>query len=197
MMKRGLKTLLAAVLILCCLGTAALASSMESSTLLNNINAELLVKTETGYRSMEGAGGAQAFTGDVYWEPGRTQIAYLKIMNNENASIYAEVVLDVAENDFGTTLEYAVINEELLQANHHPADWAEFAAQAKVMGATGTIQLGENILFSKRELGANAAQYLAVAIHMREDARREDVSFDENGSAVLDMQFKLRSNKFN
>ena len=194
MMKRGLKILLVAVLILCCMGSVALASSTGGSTLTNDINADLLVRAENGvYQSMTGTNGVQAFTGSVYWEPGRTQIAYLKIVNSESASIYAEVVLDVSENDFGTTLEYAVINQELLQANH-PANWAEFKANAD---ATGTIRFGETSLFSRSKLDANKSQYLAVAIHMREDAKREEVSFDANGSAVLNMQFKLRSERYN
>jgi len=111
-----------------------------------------------------------------FWCPGRTEIFYLRIKNNEKFPVECTVKLNVLNTEFGDTLTYSAIIADLLGNNkkNHPSDWAEFKAKAdgeKELEVGSHKLLNEYLLVpaAYTESGVNET-YVAVAIHMDEKA---------------------------
>lgn len=123
-----------------------------------------------GYKDIFSAGN---FTGASKWCPGRTEIIYLKLQNNEAFPVNCTVSLNVQETAFDDTLRYAVLSRDLLtdRQNQHPANWAEYVQQAD---PAAVLTEGAHILWEKQPLPIDGTeQYLALAIHMDENATNE------------------------
>jgi len=149
----------------------------------------------SGYVSMLEPESAAVFSDSTYWCPGRTEIAYLKLKNNEEFTVNCTLTLEVENSTFGDTLSYAVIKDDLsAKGENHPANWKQFKEKADVSGvlssnANGTVS---HKLLEKQELSFKNANdgedeyVLAVAIHMDEKATSQ---YEE---AEMKLYFKLQ-----
>lgn len=133
-------------------------------------------------------GDTDPFSDASKWCPGRSEIVYLKLSNNEAFPINYTLTLDVTDTQFDDQFQYAVLPKNLFADNtQHPGSWAEFVqatnAQAK------TLSMGKHELMpEKTQLldGDSGAQYIALCIHMNEDT---DSSYQNK---QLAMHFTLR-----
>lgn len=131
---------------------------------------------------------AQPFSDSSKWCPGRSEIVYLKLSNNELFPINCTLALNVNETEFDDQLQYAILPVNLFADDaQHPASWREFvqAAEnnAKVLGQGTHHLINEKTMLYPDE---NNAQYIALCIHMNEDA---DSSYQNK---KLSMNFSLR-----
>lgn len=149
----------------------------------------------------------------INWCPGRTQIVYLKIENNEAFSVGVSIDMIVDENTFDGDMEYAVLYGQDLKAvgAEHPSSWENFAAKVaaqnveldSTVAKSGVMKKNESYrLLYRQQLSQNLGQatesgtigdetipagsdtyYLALAIHM-------DESTTVQGSA--DVRFNIQ-----
>lgn len=144
-----------------------------------------------------------AFDNSTLWCPGRTEIVYLEVVNQEEFPVDFTLSLKKAdiegERSFGSTLSYAAIDDDLKNKNmnQHPTSWLTYKSTAENLvkaedekdkentERVGTLT-GEHCLLYREPLNSpGAAHYLALAIHMDEKA-------DSNYmNAVMDLQFVL------
>ena len=115
---------------------------------------------------------------DTLWEPGKTQIAYLKLVNNGNLWLKYSVAIDVKNNvkDLYKVLKYAIIPD----AKYGEVDKAAFDAVAAQMAA---VTLGAQPTAADVEMAPGAEHYFALCVHMDEDAGNEY----QEGSVDFDM----------
>lgn len=133
---------------------------------------------------------ADVFTGNnVYWCPGKTEIVYLRITNNEKFPIDCSLDMNVEESGFDNVLSYAVIPEDLKTGTvTHPANWREFMGAATVNGTLTVGSEDKNLLFENAPIEAGGVRYYAVAMHMDEKAT------SEYQGKTLEMTFDFRVN---
>lgn len=130
--------------------------------------------------------GSQAFPDSSFWCPGRSEILYLKVVNNEAFPVDCTLTLDVNNSGFDDVLRYAVINDQLIPGDHsHPTSWTEFVSRTD-----GAKVLKEAVheIMPQTLLAPNSEVYLALCIHMDENA-----SSDYQNKTLL-MNFALRTN---
>lgn len=131
---------------------------------------------------------AQPFSDSSKWCPGRSEIVYLKLSNNELFPINCTLALNVNETEFDDQLQYAILPVNLFADDaHHPASWSEFVQVTEKSAAV--LAHGEHLLIEEKTLlnpGENNAQYIALCIHMNEEA---DSSYQNK---KLSMNFSLR-----
>jgi len=124
------------------------------------------------------------FAKDMFFCPGRTEIVYLKVTNNEEFPVKCHVSLNVANTGFDSTLSFAAVNANAdLVTGPMPASWDAFVKQA---GSQKVLSKGAHALVSDRVLGPRESCYVAVAIHMEEHASNDYMN------KSLDMSFSLR-----
>lgn len=165
----------------------------QQTVTYQDVKFDLKIRKNGNYVSMLGENGAKAFTSDILWEPGKTEIVYLRVENNENdKKINCRVALEVPESTFGDALQYAVIKADTIPAGID--NWNEFNSAADKKGTlqkTGSTNAWyefwnrtsvENVLLDSTEIVAEGWQDFILAIHMREDAGN-DV---KNASMSLD-----------
>ena len=122
---------------------------------------------DSEYASLIGTNAA-AFTSDMLWCPGKTEIVYLKLKNEEAFPVDCTLSLYVTNTGFDNTLTYAVIEELTPSSEDHPKNWSEFKDMAN--GDT-VLSQGNHTLFTRQPLAPSSGEYdLALAIHMAEDA---------------------------
>ncbi len=128
-----------------------------------------------------------AFSDSSKWCPGRTEIIYLKLTNNEAFPINCTVDLNVTESAFDNVLSYSVLKDDLLSNNkaNHPASWADYVEKANQQPKV--LSKGKHTLLEKETLPVgNPPCYLALAIHMDENAT------NDYENKVMKMNFSLR-----
>ena len=128
-------------------------------------------------------------TKGMFWCPGRTEIIYLQVQNKEAFPVRATVSVNVTGSGFGNTLTYAVIAGDERKA--HPTTWQSYLAQAQASGKTGILEAGsdqgkEYILLQKDIGIGEEPDYIALAIHMAEDASN---MYQNN---TMNLEFALR-----
>ena len=126
------------------------------------------------------------FTKDMFWCPGRTEIIYLKLENNEAFPVNCTLKLSVSESGFGNTLSYAVM-PGLKAGDALPANWDAFVNNAgDVTGVLkntkssdqayalhkGYIELSPAVADGEENVHNDEA-YLALAIHMDHNASND------------------------
>jgi hypothetical protein len=131
-------------------------------------------------------GDAQPFSASTKWCPGRSEIVYLKMCNNEQFPVNCTLALNVAENGFDEQLQYAILPADLSSGEvQHPASWSEFV-QATQKNATVLAQGAHLLMDEKTPLNPGETKCLALCIHMNEGA---DSSYQNK---KLSMDFSLR-----
>ena len=108
---------------------------------------------------------------DLLWEPGKTQIVYLGVKNAGSLDLKYNVVIDVVDQGLVGALEYAIIDGAeagALTLN----DWDDVKAACN--GQTADIAPKRTIAATNGAIAEkDAADYFALAIHMKEEAGNE------------------------
>ena len=131
---------------------------------------------------------ASVFSGDILWEPGQTQLAYLAVSNEGNLAFKYNLVLDIIdkqEHDTETepaiakAFSYAIVDSGKNVTNSIDS-WDDAKAKATTTGnllAAIRSQEGQESAISGRitaapngKLLAGEKDYFAVVIHMDEEA---------------------------
>lgn len=139
----------------------------------------------SGYVSLLGDNAQQPFTDGSAMCPGRSEIAYLQVTNNEKFPIDTILSLDVTSSGFDNTISYAVLEGDWVDKPDHPASWSEFAAKAN---GSKVLSVAKHELQKLEPLAAGETRWLAVCIHMDESA----TSAYQNKR--MEMKFDLRMN---
>ena len=114
------------------------------------------------------------------WEPNKTQFAFLGVKNNGNLYASYRIIIDVTDNGLADALEFAYID------GAKAADVANYTNWAAVQGAAGQnvgqLAAGRITAATQGSLAPDAADYFALAIHMKDDAgntyQEKDVYID-------------------
>ena len=119
-------------------------------------------------------GLAQNVNDDTLWEPGKTQVAYFKIVNAGSLDFKYQVALTVSDPDGAKmyeVMQYAIVPDATVSVD----EWEKIADKQ-------IPQLGVEIVTTDVPLEADAEHYFALVIHMNEDAGNEyqdkDIVFD-------------------
>ena len=129
--------------------------------------------------------GLNAFPEDAFWCPGRTEIAYLRLVNNEEFVVRCTVDLDVLASTLGKELDYAVLNgNHTIGLPTNVTNWQSFLTAAEDNGKSGDLTQGKKNLLAAVEIPAkdtdndltNDKNFVdfALAIHMDEQAGNEN-----------------------
>jgi len=128
-------------------------------------------------------------TKGMFWCPGRTEIIYLQVQNNEAFPVRATVSVNVTGSGFGKTLTYAVIEGE--KHKDHPTTWESYLEEARASGKTGILEAGsgQGKAYTLLQKGMGIGEkptIIALAIHMAEDASN---MYQNN---TMNLEFSLR-----
>lgn len=137
------------------------------------------------YVSLLGDNAQQPFTDGSAMCPGRSEIAYLRLTNNEEFPIDTTLSLDVTASGFDNTISYAVLEGDWVNNQERPASWSDFAARAN---GSKVLSVDKHELQKLEPLPARETRWLAVCIHMDESA----TSAYQNQR--MEMKFDLRMN---
>lgn len=197
MTKKSKKLFLLIALVVLAVGVTALSGTFatgvnynESETKLEgetNFNVDVqYVHSNSGSTEYADLLTATAFSDSSKWCPGRTEIIYLKLTNMEAFPINCTVDLNVTESEFDSVLSYSVMEGDLLADNKksHPVNWADYVSKAGNLSTV--LSEGKHTLLDKKTLIGNAPCYLALAIHMDENAT------NDYENKVMKMNFSLR-----
>jgi len=131
-------------------------------------------KTAGDYRSL--LEPEASFTQGMFWCPGRTEIAYLKVSNGEEFPVKVTLTMDAERvkdaqgkdvQDFGSTLSYAVLDQQEHDQPLAFASWDDLKASAKPL----TIGKGHSVItIDPLGYATGSKHYVAIAIHMDENA---------------------------
>ena len=198
MTKKSKKLFLLIALIVLAVGVTALSGTFAtdvsytgSGTTLEgetNFNVDVqYVHSNSGSTEYADLLTTTAFSDSSKWCPGRTEIIYLKLTNKEAFPINCTVDLNVTKSEFDSVLSYSVLKGDLLYNNkeNHPTSWADYVEKANQQ--LNELSEGKHTLLEKETLPVgNAPCYLALAIHMDENAT------SEYENKTLEMNFILR-----
>lgn len=199
MTKKSKKLFLLIALIVLAVGVTALSGTFatgvnynESETKLEgetNFNVDVqYVHSNSGSTEYADLLTTTAFSDSSKWCPGRTEIIYLKLTNKEAFPINCTVDLNVTESEFDNVLSYSVLKGDLLYNNkeNHPTSWADYVEKAAPQKPK-VLSVDKHTLLEKETLPVgNAPCYLALAIHMDENAT------NDYENKVMKMNFSLR-----
>ena len=133
--------------------------------------------SESGAPIFQSANLAQNSTATL-WEPGKTQVAYLKIKNNGDLALKYSVAIDVRNiaKDLYKVMKYAIVPDATQAVGVSP--WAGIPDTSVKSVVPGTNPTG----FSDITMPKNAVHNFALVIHMDEEAGNEymagEVDFD-------------------
>lgn len=195
---------LSAAILTILLGTAFVGSTFASGVNYNTQKQDPLARHyNVAFEYLNGSlyvpmQSSAALTDDMLWCPGKTEIVYLKLTNNELFPVGCSLKLNVTTNDFDDMFTYAVIEEDLKSASDHPGNWTGFCRAAS---KTGTLRVGEHNLRNgdpeKHEdtilLPKGSSHCMAVAIHMSEQATSA-YSSSKNDEKTMNFEFVLQVN---
>ena len=132
---------------------------------------------------------AQNNNAETLWEPGKTQVAYLKIVNKGNLALEYTVDLNVqnVSKDLYKVMQYAITPDA---QNGSVNSWDATNANSVTLGA-------QTVTAAAVEMAPGAEHYFALSIHMDEMAGNEyqggEVNFD---LTVLANQAPVESDSF-
>lgn len=112
-------------------------------------------------------------TQNTLWCPGRTEILYIRLQNDEKFTANCTLTLNVTDTGFGETLTYAIYDGDLKKLDTPPKSWPAFKGMARTLeGGVNDVVLSkkEHKLLNKEQLDPEEELYLALAIHMDENA---------------------------
>jgi len=131
---------------------------------------------------------AQNVNADTLWEPGKTQVAYLKIVNNGSLALKYTVGLDVTNVSKNL---YKVMKYDIVEN-------ATNVAPVTAWNGGNSVVEGVQSVSGDVSLAAGGEHYFALAIHMDESAGNEyqngQVNFD---LTILATQDTVEADSFN
>lgn len=126
------------------------------------------------------------------WEPGHTEVAYLKVVNNGTLALKYQFKVDAASEVIGkSVLGNDIVLSEVLKfaatapSEAAPAEYDRATAQAAAEASTGTL-LGYST--DVMTLAPGAAQYISLVVYMPESVGNEA---NYRGDAIPTINFKL------
>ncbi|MBQ9557103.1 MAG: hypothetical protein IJU94_00670, partial [Clostridia bacterium] len=150
----------------------------EPDTSVEGRDAEGYVNiSESGAPIFQSANLAQNSTATL-WEPGKTQVAYLKIKNNGDLALKYSVAIDVRNiaKDLYKVMKYAIVPDATQAVG--VSSWTGIPAASVTSVVPGTNPTG----FSDITMPKEAVHAFALVIHMDEEAGNEymagEVDFD-------------------
>ncbi|MBQ9557279.1 MAG: hypothetical protein IJU94_01595 [Clostridia bacterium] len=129
---------------------------------------------------------------ETLWEPGKTQVAYLKLVNNGNLALKYQVALKVynISKKLNEVMQYTIV-PDAEPAEHAVSNWASVSA-----GAT-TTEAGTQTVSAAVPMDVGATHCFALVIHMDENAGNEymggEVDFD---LTILATQYTQEADSF-
>ena len=162
----------------------------------NTLNYNVAVKYGTSATNayiLDFSANSKPFTNNTLWCPGKTEIVYFQVTNNENFVVQCVMDLFVTENGFDNMIKYAVISNDIKTLGNPPASWTEFVEQAvnsqsSVLQVCSTTDTDiKNPVFTV-DLAPNASQCYALAIHM------EELTPNKYQNEALNMNIRFRVN---
>ncbi len=176
------------------------ATSVGNKIMAGNLNVELYMHDGTDYVNISenkdpifgsyGSSVAQNVNIDTLWEPGKTQVAYLKIANEGNLALKYQVALNTINPADGKDL-YKVMQYQIApDAQPLSATWT---AGAGINVTPGTAIVADEYV----PMQPNDAHYFALLVHMDENAGNDymngKVEFD---ISVIATQLNAESDSF-
>lgn len=136
------------------------------------------------------------FTQNVLWCPGKTEIVYFQVKNNENQVVECTMDLFVTKNEFTDVMQYAVVVADYVQnPTTHPADWKAFVnatvdkkSKPLLVCSTNDDTVKNPVIKVALEPGATYSY--ALAIHMSETASNH---YKEKELA-MNIRFRVNAN---
>lgn len=154
-------------------------TSANNRIVAGNLDVDLLMYNGTSYVSIANANGDIFNTGATannsnatLWEPGKTQVAYLRIENKGNLDLKYQVSLKVdnVAHDLYEVMEYAIVPN------------AASGTGVSQWNGGNKVVVGTQLVATETTLAAGTYHDFALAIHMLEEAGNEykngEVSFD-------------------
>ncbi len=111
------------------------------------------------------------FTSSTAWCPGRTEIAYLTLTNNEFFPVEVDLSLVHINNGFDSYLDYALLlpGQTLKPHQHNAENWNAFETLAVANGAASKLPTSGTLpLLTDKTLNSGESYTFAFAIHMDE-----------------------------
>ena len=152
------------------------------------LDVQLLMDTGSGYTDISNSTNP-IFGNDIIWEPGKTQVAYLKLVNKGNLALEYTVDLNVqnVSKELYEVMQYAITPDA---QNGSVTSWDATNAKSVVLGT-------QTVTDAAVEMAPGAEHYFALSIHMDELAGNEyqggEVNFD---LTVLANQAPVESDSF-
>ena len=154
-------------------------TSANNRIVAGNLDVDLLMYNGTSYVSIANANGDIFKTGATannsnatLWEPGKTQVAYLRIENKGNLDLKYQVSLKVdnVAHDLYEVMEYAIVPN------------AASGTGVSQWNGGNKVVVGTQLVATETTLAAGTYHDFALAIHMLEEAgnkyKNGEVSFD-------------------
>ena len=108
---------------------------------------------------------------DFLWEPGKTEIVYLTLVNEGNLDLKYNVLLNVTDGGLIGSLEYAIIDGAVHGDLDEFDSWDELKRLAG--DQTDNVQAGSAVAARNGAIEVHNENPFALAIHMKEEAGNE------------------------
>ncbi|MBR2466756.1 MAG: hypothetical protein IKB38_07515 [Clostridia bacterium] len=157
------------------------AISSGNKIVTGNLDVELWHHTESGSTNIT-AETDPVFSGDIVWEPGKTEVAYFSIKNNGSLDLKYKVavaVTEISDHDLTEVMYYAITPDAKIGTNEVTAWVGNDSDDAKRLNAgVGITETDANDV----TLLTGEEHFFALSIHMDEAATNkymgESITFD-------------------
>lgn len=198
MTKKSKKLFLLIALVVLAVGVTALsgtfASGVDTSGTAEPVSSPFQVAL-TYYDYWSDDQGAKplnvVFDENFPWCPGRTEILYLTLTNNEKFPVECIFTMNADENSaLSNVFTYAVMNGLERTSASHPENWAAFTGSADLIQPETALK-GEALPISTVTLAPGQSHRFALGLHMAESAT------SDYAAKQLPLTFSLRVNAEN
>ena len=197
MTKKSKKLFLLIALVVLAVGVTALsgtfASGVDTSGTAEPVNSPFQVAL-TYYDYWSDDQGAKplnvVFDENFPWCPGRTEILYLTLTNNEKFPVECGLTMAAGKSELNDVFTYAVLKNLQRNDANHPQDWDNFKSSIvyEVIQPESKMTQGDLLAYPLTVLNAGETVYFAVGLHMSESAT------NEYANKQLPLTFILRVN---
>jgi len=155
-------------------------SSNGNRIVAGKLEIDLLMDKEANNNYVSIADG----TGDIFdvaaeatnspktlWEPGKTQIVYLKVENKGTLDLRYNVMLNITDNGLAGALEYAIIDGAKATDLAPATSWDDIKAIPTAQ--KGNVAAGTFVAAPNGALAADGEDFFALAVHMKEEASND------------------------
>lgn len=171
-------------------GNKIMAGTLDIDLFMHNEDGTVVEITDAK-EPLFGTAALAQDSNNTLWEPGKTQVVYLSLVNNGNLDLKYKVNVNVTEDpdNLREVMKYAITPDAQVNTNPVTA-WDETQGNSVVFGINATEA-------STVELKAGKTHYFALSLHMDEEAGNEyqgkTMSFDV---VVFATQFASEEDSF-